>query len=117
MSHAHGSPAEPPPSEGTRGATDRHRRPESRWADLGRRVHYVDHGGPADGPLLVCVHGLGGSLVNWAAVAPLLTPTCRLLALDLAGFGLTQGGGDPTSVEANQQLLHRFLTEVAGPPA
>jgi pimeloyl-ACP methyl ester carboxylesterase len=117
MSHAHGTPAEPPTAEGTRGATDRFPRPESRWADLGRRVHHVDHGGPADGPLLVCVHGLGGSLVNWAALVPLLTPTCRVLALDLAGFGLTQGGGDPTSVEANQQLLHRFLTEVAGPPA
>ena len=80
-------------------------------------MHFVDHGGPADGPLLVCVHGLGGSLLNWAALAPLLTPTCRVLALDLAGFGRTQGGADPTSVEANQHLLHRFLTEVAGTPA
>jgi len=117
MSQAHGTPVEPPTAQGPWGETERFPRPESRWVDLGRRVHHVDHGGPADGPLLVCVHGLGGSLVNWAALAPLLTPTCRVLALDLAGFGLTQGAGDPTSVEANQQLLHRFLTEVAGPPA
>ena len=45
-------------------------RPESRWADLDGPVHYLDFGGPADGPLVVCVHGLGGSAVNWAAVAP-----------------------------------------------
>jgi len=57
--------------------------PPSQWVDLDGPVHYVDHGGPADGPLLVCVHGLGGSLVNWAAVAPRLTDTVRLVALDL----------------------------------
>ena len=93
------------------------RRPESLWADLDGPVHYVDHGGAPDGPLLVCVHGLGGSLLNWAALAPLLTPTCRVMALDLAGFGHTRSGARSTSVQANQRLLHRFLTEVAGTPA
>jgi pimeloyl-ACP methyl ester carboxylesterase len=62
------------------------------------------------------VHGLGGSLVNWAAVAPLLTGTCRVLALDLIGFGHTQAGGHSTSVSANQHMLARFLSEVAGGP-
>jgi pimeloyl-ACP methyl ester carboxylesterase len=90
--------------------------PPSRWVDLDGPVHFVDYGGPDDGPLLVCVHGLGGSLVNWAAVAPALSHTCRVLALDLAGFGRTQGGGRSTSVPANQALLHRFLVEVAGTP-
>ena len=92
-------------------------RPVSRWADLDGPVHYVDHGGPQDGPLLVCVHGLGGSLLNWAALAPRLTHRCRVLALDLAGFGHTLGRGRSVSVQANQRLLHRFLTEVAGVPA
>jgi pimeloyl-ACP methyl ester carboxylesterase len=39
------------------------------------------------------------------------------MALDLAGFGHTRGGSRSTSVHANQRLLHRFLTEVAGTPA
>ena len=39
------------------------------------------------------------------------------MALDLAGFGHTRGGSRSTSVQANQRLLHRFLTEVAGVPA
>jgi pimeloyl-ACP methyl ester carboxylesterase len=90
--------------------------PTSRWVELGVPVHYVDHGGPADGPLLVMVHGLGGSLVNWAALAPLLTDTCRVLALDLIGFGHTQAGTHLTSVNANQQMLQRFLSEVADGP-
>jgi len=95
----------------------RHTAVVSLWADLGVPVHYVDHGGPASGPLLVLVHGLGGSLVNWAALAPLLTRTCRVLALDLIGFGRTQAGTHSTTVNANQQMLHRFLTDVAGGPA
>lgn len=52
--------------------------PTSQWVDLDGPVHYVDHGGPADGPLLVCVHGLGGSLLNWAALAPRLTDIFRV---------------------------------------
>ena len=98
-------------------AAGRHTAPTSRWADLGVPVHYVDHGGPTDGPLLVMVHGLGGSLVNWAALAPLLTDTCRVLALDLIGFGHTKAGTHATSVTANQRMLQRFLSEVAGSPA
>jgi len=91
--------------------------PTSRWLDLSGQVHYVDYGGPAEGPLLVCIHGLGGSLVNWAAVAPTLSRTCRVLALDLAGFGRTRSHGRSTSVTANQELLHRFLTQMCEEPA
>jgi pimeloyl-ACP methyl ester carboxylesterase len=88
----------------------------SRWTDLGGPVHYLDFGGPAAGPVIVCVHGLGGSAVNWIAVAPLLTGTCRVLAPDLAGHGLTQSGGRGTDVAANRALLHRFIESVPGRP-
>jgi pimeloyl-ACP methyl ester carboxylesterase len=88
----------------------------SRWADLGGPVHYLDFGGPAEGPVIVCVHGLGGNAVNWVAVAPLLTGACRVLAPDLAGHGLTQSLGRGTDVAANRALLHRFVTTVTGGP-
>ena len=88
----------------------------SRWADLNGPVRYLDFGGPADGPVIVCVHGLGGSAVNWTAVAPLLTGTCRVLAPDLAGHGLTQSLGRGTDVASNRALLHRFITSVTGGP-
>ena len=104
-------------AEGTPEGAGRYAAPASRWVDLGVPVHYVDHGGPADGPVLVMVHGLGGSLLSWAALAPLLTDTCRVLALDLIGFGHTQAGTHSTTVTANQHMLHRFLSQVAGGPA
>ena len=88
----------------------------SRWTDLSGPVRYLDFGGPADGPVIVCVHGLGGSAVNWAAIAPLLAGTCRLLAPDLAGHGLTQALGRGTDVASNRALLHRFVRSVAGGP-
>jgi pimeloyl-ACP methyl ester carboxylesterase len=88
----------------------------SRWTDLGGPVHYLDFGGPAGGPIIVCVHGLGGSAVNWIAVAPLLTGTCRVLAPDLAGHGLTQSSGRGTDVVANSALLHQFMESVPASP-
>src|SRR5674476_1114297 len=103
-------------AEATPEGAGRHTPPTSRWVDLGVPVHYVYHGGPPGAPLLVMVHGLGGSLVNWAALAPLLTDTCRVLALDLIGFGHTQAGTHSTSITANQRMLHRFLSEVACGP-
>jgi pimeloyl-ACP methyl ester carboxylesterase len=92
---------------------------QSRWIDLGGPVHFLDFGGAPGGPVVVCVHGLGGSAVNWSAVAPLLTGTSRLLAPDLAGHGLTQSAGRSTDVASNTALLHRFVESVpaicAGP--
>jgi len=89
----------------------------SATVDLDGPTHYFDFGGPADGPLIVCVHGLGGAAWNWAAVAPLLTDRCRVVALDLAGHGRTPAAGRETTVRANRRLLDRFLREVIGEPA
>jgi pimeloyl-ACP methyl ester carboxylesterase len=88
----------------------------SLWIDLDGPVHYLNFGGPPRGPLIVCVHGLGGSALNWSALAPLLTGRCRLLAPDLAGHGLTQSLGRGTDVAANRALLHRFVGSVARGP-
>jgi pimeloyl-ACP methyl ester carboxylesterase len=88
-----------------------------RWTDIGGPVHYLDFGGPANGPLIICVHGLGGAAVNWMAVAPLLTGCCRVLAPDLAGHGLTRPGGRGTGVAANRALLHQFMASVSPGPA
>jgi pimeloyl-ACP methyl ester carboxylesterase len=90
--------------------------PESRWTDLDGPVHYVDYGGPEDGPVLLLVHGLGGSLLNWAAIAPSLAETSRVLAIDLVGFGHTQPLGRSPRIDANRDLLARFVDEVIGHP-
>src|SRR5437879_4560738 len=83
----------------------------SRTIDLDGPVHYADFGGT--GPTLVLVHGLGGSHVNWLAVAPVLARRARVLAVDLAGFGRTPLGERSADVHTNRVLLDRFLDAVA----
>jgi pimeloyl-ACP methyl ester carboxylesterase len=95
-------------------------RGESRTTDLGGPVHWVDYGGPdggADRPVLVLVHGLGGSHLNWDVLAPHLTPHARVVALDLPGFGRSEPGDRRATVHENVAVLHRFLVEVVGEPA
>ena len=83
--------------------------PDSQWVDVNGPVHYREWEGPARGPTFICVHGLGGSLLNWAAVAPGLARHGRVLALDLAGFGLTPTAGRKADVGSNRKLLAGFL--------
>ncbi|GAA1627241.1 alpha/beta hydrolase [Nonomuraea maheshkhaliensis] len=49
-----------------------------------------DHGG--DGPPVLLLHGLGGTLLHWDALAPLLTGTRRVVAMDLRGHGRSGDG-------------------------
>ena len=88
----------------------------SRTIDLDGYTHYLDLGGPDEVPALVCVHGLGGSHVNWTAVAPALAERQHVYVPDLAGHGLTFPDHRRTDVDSNQRLLDKFLQKVAGPP-
>jgi pimeloyl-ACP methyl ester carboxylesterase len=88
----------------------------SRTVDLDGPVHVVDYGGNPDGPVLVLVHGLGGSHLNWDLLAPRLTGAGRVLALDLPGFGRSEPGERPGSVPANVAVLARFLEREVGEP-
>jgi len=90
--------------------------PESRWADVAGPVHYREWTGPVDGPVFLCLHGLGGSNLNWALVAPGLASRGRVLAVDLAGFGLTPTAGRGSGVGANWRLLSGFLRALDLPP-
>jgi pimeloyl-ACP methyl ester carboxylesterase len=89
--------------------------PASKWLDLDGPVHYVEWDGPA-GVTFVCVHGLGGSLLNWLSVAPGLAKHGRVLAVDLVGFGKTPRDGRSASVRANRLVLSRFLRETTDGP-
>jgi pimeloyl-ACP methyl ester carboxylesterase len=90
--------------------------PESRWVDVNGPVHYREWAGPADGPVFVCVHGLGGSMLNWALVAPGLARWGRVVALDLAGFGFTPLEGRSAGVREQRRLLRGFLLALELPP-
>src|SRR5256885_14301019 len=97
-------------------ATDALALPQSRWVDVNGPVPYRRWEGPTDGPAFVCVHGLGGSLVNWALVAPGLAERGTVVAMDLAGFGLTPSEGRSASITANWRLLDGFLKALDLPP-
>ena len=87
--------------------------PESRFADLDGPVHFVEWEGPP-GRTFVLVHGLGGSLLSWLAVAPGLANHGRVLALDLPGFGQTPRAGRRSRVSDLRRIVSRFIDEVAG---
>lgn len=83
----------------------------------GSKVHYVDYGGPQASDPMVLVHGLGGSHVNWNAVAPSLAKKHRVFALDLPGFGRSSPRVSDTPLESNADLVARFIDVVAKGPA
>jgi pimeloyl-ACP methyl ester carboxylesterase len=82
--------------------------------DVGGPVHVAEWG---EGPVrTVLVHGLGGSHLNWMRVAPQLARHGRVLAPDLAGFGLTPVAGRRTTVAAERALLHRLIRQTCDEP-
>ena len=92
----------------------------SRRVELDGQVHYLDFGGPQGAQTLLCVHGLGGSALNFGAFGPLLTDTYRVLALDLHAHGRSAAGppgaGGAETVALLVHQIARFAHEVAAGP-
>lgn len=95
----------------------------SHWLDLDGPLHYAEFGagfgpGPraatspdeAANPDAVLLHGLGGSFVDWLALAPLLATGRRVLVLDMPGHGLSPAAGRTPRLADLQSLLYRFVT-------
>ena len=90
--------------------------PPSRTIDVEGPVNFVEFDGPPGGPTLVCVHGLGGSHLNWMAIAPTLASHARVLALDLVGHGRTPIGRRRADIDGHRRLVGGFLREVTDGP-
>ena len=89
--------------------------PTLRTADLDGPVAYREWTGP-DETTFVLVHGLGGSHVNWAQVAPGLAGLGRTLALDLPGFGSSPRLGRGSGLMDQRRTLARVSENLrAGP--
>jgi epoxide hydrolase 4 len=52
----------------------------------GIKWHYVDQG-PADGPVVLLLHGLPEGWYSWKYVIPLVDPKYRLIVPDMKGYG------------------------------
>jgi pimeloyl-ACP methyl ester carboxylesterase len=63
---------------------------EARLVEIdGERLH-IRREGPIDGPPVVLLHGIGGSIFSWRRTVPQLTDAgFHTLAIDLRGFGLS----------------------------
>lgn len=73
-------------------------------------IHWRDYGG--SGPLIVLVHGLGGSIPTWDAVAPSLTRVGRVISFDLPGHGLSPPARN-WSLETHASAVRSFVEEFA----
>ena len=71
--------------------------------DIDGPVRLTEYGG--SGPLLLLVHGLGGSSENWDVVGPRLASIGRAVAVDLVGFGDSAPGRRHAAVETNARLV------------
>jgi pimeloyl-ACP methyl ester carboxylesterase len=80
----------------------------------GDPVRYLDLGGPPDGPVVLCVHGLGASALTFGLLGPLLAGEHRVLAVDLLAHGGSSAGTDAGT--ANRRLIGRFVETVVGEP-
>lgn len=83
----------------------------SRTVDLDGAVHLTEYGAPHAAELMVCLHGLGGSALNFGLVGPLLAEGRRVLVPDLLGHGRSFATApDASAVDAQLQMLDRLLT-------
>ena len=89
--------------------------PNSNVLDLDGPVHLVHHGG--HGRPILLIHGLGGSHVNWSAVAEPLTAYGAVTAIDLIGFGRTPPAERSSGVSAQRDLVIAYLRQYADAPA
>ncbi|PIE36764.1 MAG: hypothetical protein CSA54_03345 [Gammaproteobacteria bacterium] len=90
---------------------------ERTWAGLhsktiklrGVKLAYSE-GGPADGEVLVLLHGFTGDRNNWNRMAKYLTGQYRVLIPDLPGHGDTKVGPEPDySLSEMSQLMKAFV--------
>jgi pimeloyl-ACP methyl ester carboxylesterase len=76
----------------------------------GLRIRYADYG-TAAGPVILLTSPWPESLLAFRRVWPLLAQTGRLVAVDLPGFGHSDGRPDVLTPTAMGEFLGRFIAE------
>jgi pimeloyl-ACP methyl ester carboxylesterase len=75
------------------------------------RIRYADSGA-ADGPVVLLTSPWPESLFAFRRVWPILSQTGRLIAVDLPGFGHSDGRPDVLTPSAMAEFLGRFIAEL-----
>lgn len=79
----------------------------------GVRHHYLSKG---EGPPVVLLHGLGGSVHAWYGVIETLSLHHHVVALDLRGHGRSETGSDSPSIPVWARDVRALLTALELPP-
>jgi pimeloyl-ACP methyl ester carboxylesterase len=80
--------------------------PGSRFVTIGGTRFHVSDRGPREAPVLILIHGAGGSLHVWDEWMARLSDRYRVVALDLPGHGLTGPAVDGDySIEGTARLI------------
>jgi len=78
----------------------------SRTVDVCGPVRLTEYGDPRAAEVILCLHGLGGSALNFGLVAPLLMEGRRVLVPDLLGHGLSYATApDEPGVDSQLRML------------
>jgi pimeloyl-ACP methyl ester carboxylesterase len=73
-------------------------------------VHLTEYGDARSSEVLMCLHGLGGSALNFGLVGPLLSKGRRVLVPDLLGHGKSSTpAASVPALAAQLQMLERLL--------
>lgn len=83
----------------------------ARLVDIGggRRLNLRCSGPPSATHTVLLEAGFGGDSMAWARVQPLLSTQLRVCSYDRAGYGFSDGGPLPRSVEAETADLHALI--------
>ncbi len=82
----------------------------------GLRIRYADSGA-ASAPVILFTSPWPESLFAFRRIWPALAPTGRLVAVDLPGFGHSQGRPDVLTPSATGEFLYQFIAALGlGPP-
>lgn len=77
--------------------------------NLSKRSIDIAYREEGQGTPVLLLHGFCGSSAYWNSVVPLLSPTCRVIAPDLPGHGLSGVPAAPYSIEDYADDLSQFL--------
>jgi pimeloyl-ACP methyl ester carboxylesterase len=90
----------------------------SRVMNIGGAVHITEYGEPQSIPVVVCLHGLGGSALNFGLVAPLLAEDRRIVVPDLLGHGRSPApvAASGHALDAQLNTLELLIEDVSDGP-
>lgn len=84
---------------------------EKKVTVFGAKVNYVEAGDPAK-PKVILLHGLGGSIANWALNTSALAQNYHVFALDQVGFGKSDKPALKYRVGTYVDFLDKFMAEL-----